>query len=159
MKSLYLIRHAKAMPATQSMQDRDRPLDEHGEHDAKKLGRRLRHDRVKIDRLLSSPARRALSTARIIAHKLVIDEDQIVVDDRIYASDADTLMQIIAQTSTDVDALMMFGHNPEFSTLAHRLCEDIDHMPTCSMARFRFDVAAWADIEGAIPVDAYLEEP
>ena len=159
MKSLYLIRHAKALPATPTMKDRDRPLDEHGEHDAKKLGKRLHHDKLQVDLMISSPARRALGTARIIAHKLVLDEKGIVIDDRIYASDVDTLLQIIGETSPKVDSLMLFGHNPEFSMLAHRLCEEIDEMPTCALARFRFDVKAWGDLEGATPVDAYLEAP
>ena len=159
MKSLYLIRHAKAMPATRSMTDVDRPLDERGERDAKMLGKRLRHDRLQVDLMISSPARRALATARIIAHKLVRDDSGIIIDDRIYASDADTLMRIICETNPKVDALMLFGHNPEFSTLAHRLCEEIDDMPTCALARFRFDVAAWAEIGRAPPVDAYLEAP
>lgn len=159
MKSLYLIRHAKAMPAAPMMTDRDRPLDEQGERDAKKLGRRLHHDKLHVDLMISSPARRALSTARIIAHKLVQDENRIVIDDRIYASDVDTLMQIIGETNPEVDSLMLFGHNPELSALAHRLCEEIDDMPTCALARFRFDVLAWSAIDGVTPVDAYLEAP
>ena len=159
MKTLYLIRHAKAMPAAPMAADRDRPLDERGEHDAKTLGKRLHHDRLHVDLIISSPARRALSTARIIAHKLVQDESRIVIDDRIYASDADTLLRIIEEIRPEVDSLMLFGHNPEFATLAHRLCEEIDDMPTCAVARFRFDVDAWADIKSATPVDAYLEAP
>ena len=159
MKSLYLIRHAKATPAAPLMTDRDRPLDEQGEHDARKLGKRLHHDKLHVDLMVSSPARRALATARIIARKLVQDENRIVIDDRIYASDVDTLMRIIGETNPAVDSLMLFGHNPEFSSLARRLCEEIDDMPTCSLARFRFDVDSWSDITGATPVDAYLEAP
>ena len=159
MKSLYLIRHAKAMPATLMMADRDRPLVEQGEHDAKKLGKRLHHDKLHVDLMISSPARRALSTARIIAHKLVQDENRIVIDDRIYASDVDTLMGIIGDTNPEVGSLMLFGHNPTLSALARRLCEEIDDMPTCALARFRFDMHAWSDIGMATPVDAYLEAP
>ena len=159
MKSLYLIRHAKAMPAAPMMTDRDRPLDEHGERDAIKLCRRFHHDKLHVDLMISSPARRALTTARIIAHKLVQDENRIVIDDRIYASDVDTLMRIIGETDPEIDSLMLFGHNPELSELSARLCDEIDNMPTCALARFRFDVKAWGDIEGSTPVDAYLEAP
>ena len=159
MKNLYLIRHAKAMPAVPTMADRDRPLDEHGERDAKRLGRRLHHDKLHVDLMISSPARRALGTARIIAHKLIHDEGTIVVDERIYASDVDTLIRIIGETDSRIESLMLFGHNPELSMLARRLCDEIDDMPTCALARFRFDVQSWGDIEGTPPVDAYLEAP
>ncbi|MCC7225979.1 MAG: histidine phosphatase family protein [Burkholderiaceae bacterium] len=159
MKTLYLIRHAKAMPVAPSMRDRDRPLDTRGEHDAKALGKRLHHDKVHVDRIISSPARRALSTARIVAHKLVLEEKNIAIDDRIYASDPDTLLRIIMETPPEVGSLMVFGHNPEFSELAQRFCDELGAMPTCSLARFRFDVDSWKDIEGAVPVDAYLETP
>ncbi len=147
------------MPAAHTMRDRDRPLDVRGEHDAKALGTRLHHDKVHVDRIVSSPARRALSTARIVAHRLVLDEGSIVIDDRIYASDPDTLLDIIMETPSAVRSLMIFGHNPEFSTLAQRFCDELGAMPTCSLARFRFDVESWANIAGAVPVDADLETP
>ena len=159
MKILYLIRHAKAMPPSHSMRDRNRPLDARGEHDAKALGKRLHHDKVPVDLIVSSPARRALSTARIVAHQLGMSEGSIVIDDRIYASDPDTLLRIIMETPCAVSSLMIFGHNPEFSTLAQRFCDELGAMPTCSLARFRFDVESWENIAGAVPVDAYLETP
>jgi phosphohistidine phosphatase len=69
MKTLFLIRHAKSSWDDTALPDKDRPLDDRGKRDAPKVGKRLAKRDVKPDLILSSPARRALTTAQIIAKK------------------------------------------------------------------------------------------
>jgi len=64
MKTLLLIRHAKSSRDDIALPDKDRPLDERGKRDAPKMGERLAKRDVKPDLILSSPARRALTTAQ-----------------------------------------------------------------------------------------------
>jgi bisphosphoglycerate-dependent phosphoglycerate mutase len=85
MKRLFLIRHAKSSWDDPALPDKDRPLGDRGRRDARKMGKRLAKRDVKPDLILSSPARRALKTARIIAKKLDYKLKDIVVDDRLYA--------------------------------------------------------------------------
>ena len=54
------------------------------------MGERLAKRNVKPDLILSSPARRALKTAEIIAKELDYEIKDIVVDDRLYAVGAET---------------------------------------------------------------------
>jgi len=70
MKTLFLVRHAKSMRDDAAMPDKDRPLNDRGKRDAPKMGERLAKRYVKPNLILSSPARRALKTAQIIAKKL-----------------------------------------------------------------------------------------
>ena len=70
MKTLFLVRHAKSSRNDAAMPDKDRPLNDRGKRDAPKMGERLAKRDVKPDLILSSPARRALRTAEIIAKKL-----------------------------------------------------------------------------------------
>ena len=70
MKTLFLIRHAKSSWDDTALPDKDRPLDDRGRRDAPKMGKRLAKRDVKPDLILSSPARRALTTAEVIAKKL-----------------------------------------------------------------------------------------
>src|SRR6266487_3467541 len=70
MKTLFLIRHAKSSWDDTALPDKDRPLGDRGRRDAPKMGKRLAKRDVKPDLILSSPARRALTTAEIIAKKL-----------------------------------------------------------------------------------------
>ena len=82
MKTLFLIRHAKSSWDDTALPDKDRPLANRGRRDAPKMGRRLAKREVKPDLILSSPARRALTTAEIIAKKLDYKRKNIVVEDR-----------------------------------------------------------------------------
>ena len=70
MKTLFLIRHAKSSWDDTALPDKDRPLADRGRRDAPKMGKRLAKRDVKPDLILSSPARRALTTAEIVAKKL-----------------------------------------------------------------------------------------
>ena len=70
MKTLFLVRHAKSSRDDTAMPDKDRPLNDRGKRDAPKMGERLAKRDVKPNLILSSPARRALKTAEIIAKKL-----------------------------------------------------------------------------------------
>ena len=83
MKTLFLIRHAKSSWDDTALPDKDRPLGDRGRRDAPKMGKRLVKRDVKPDLILSSPARRALTTAEIIAKKLDYKLKDIVVDDRL----------------------------------------------------------------------------
>jgi phosphohistidine phosphatase len=54
---------------------------------------------------------------------------------------------------------MIFGHNPEFAELAHRLAPEITEMPTCAVAELRFDARAWADVGVLDPAKVKLDTP
>jgi len=84
-KTLFLVRHAKSSRNEPALQDKDRPLNNRGKRDAPKMGKRLAKREVTPDLILSSPAKRALKTAQLIAKKLDYKLQDIVVDERLYA--------------------------------------------------------------------------
>jgi len=84
-KTLLLVRHAKSSRNEPALQDKDRPLNNRGKRDAPKMGKRLAKREVTPDLILSSPAKRALKTAQLIAKKLDYKLQDIVVDERLYA--------------------------------------------------------------------------
>jgi len=156
-KTLFLVRHAKASRDDPSLADRDRPLNKRGLNDAPAMGKRL-HKQT-IDRIVSSPALRALTTAQLFADELGIARRSIVIDERIYATSADELLALIHELDDGHGCVMLFGHNPEFSELAARLAgRDVD-MPTCAVARLRFDAASWADVRPSTLERFTLDKP
>jgi len=159
MKTLFLVRHAKSSPNDPSLPDRERPLDDRGRHDAPKMGKRLTNRGVKPDLLVSSPALRALTTAQLIADEIGCQRKDIIVDERLYASSSDDLLAVICALDDKLDRVMLVGHNPEFTDLAHRLSSEIIDMPTCAVAEFRFDAKAWADVEEIDPAKVKLDAP
>jgi phosphohistidine phosphatase len=159
MKTLFLIRHAKSSWGDTALPDKDRPLNDRGRRDAPKMGERLAKRDVKPDLILSSPAMRALKTAEIIAKKLDYRRKDIVVDDRFYAVAADDLLDVIHKLDDKLERVMLFGHNPELTELAHRLSSKITHMPTCAVAEFTFDAKSWSKIGKVKPAKVALDYP
>ena len=159
MKTLFLIRHAKSSWDDTALPDKDRPLNDRGRRDAPKMGERLAKRDVKPDLILSSPAVRALRTAEIIAKKLDYRRKDIVVNERLYAVEADDLLDVIHQLGDKVERVMLFVHNPELTELAHRLSGEIAHMPTCAVAEFTFDAKSWSKIGKITPAEVVLDYP
>jgi phosphohistidine phosphatase len=159
MKTLFLVRHAKSSRDDPSLPDRDRPLGDRGKQDAPMMGKRLAKRDVKPDLLVSSPALRALTTAQLIAEEVGYKRKDIVVDDRLYASSPDDLLAVIHALDKNLDRVMLVGHNPEFSDLAHRLSSEIIDMPTSAVAEFHFDTKAWSDVGEVGPAKAVQDYP
>lgn len=158
-RTLILVRHAKSSWESADLSDKERPLADRGKRDAPMMGKRLAKQPVKPDLILSSPARRALATAEIVASELGYKAKDIVVDDRLYATDPGTLLAVIGGLNDTMKCVMLFGHNPEFSELAHRLSSEITTLPTCAVAQFTFETKSWASIGEAKPVDVVLDFP
>ena len=159
MKTLFLIRHAKSSWDDTALPDKDRPLGDRGRRDAPKMGKRLAKRDVKPDLILSSPAMRALTTAQIIAKKLDYKRSNIVVDDRLYLVAADDLLDVIRYLDDEAERVILIGHNPELTELAHRFSSKIAHLPTCAVAEFTFDAKSWSRIGKDEPATVALDCP
>jgi phosphohistidine phosphatase len=161
MKRLLLLRHAKAVPATESLVDIDRPLAERGERDARRIGERLRAA-VRPALILTSPAARALRTARLVAHEIDYPLDAIALDRRLYLAEAAAMLAIIADQSPAIETLLVVGHNPGLSEVVHRLLPafDVDDLPTGAIVGLDYpDAAAWDGFEGTAAVLCYYDFP
>ena len=126
-------------------------MNDRGRRDAPRMGERLAKRDVKPDLILSSPAVRALATAEIVAKRLDYAIKDIVVDERLYGADPDDLLDVIHELGEKPKRVMLFGHNPEFAELAHRLSSEITDLPTCAVAEFRFDIKSWSNVGKQAP--------
>jgi phosphohistidine phosphatase len=159
MKTLFLVRHAKSSRDDPMLADRERPLNDRGLRDAPRMAERLAERDVEPDLIVSSPAVRALTTAQLMAKKLDYKVKDIVLDDRIYASSPKILLEVIHGLDDKLKCVMLFGHNPEMSELAHRLSKEITDMATCAVAEFSFDIKSWTKVGKTAPEKATLDEP
>ncbi|MGZ5655824.1 MAG: SixA phosphatase family protein [Caldimonas sp.] len=153
------MRHAKSSWEHVTVADRDRPLEPRGERDAAKMARRWASRHAKPDLVVSSPALRALATARIVAEGLDYKRKDIVVDDRLYAATADALLEVVEGLDDKLESAMLVGHNPGLTDLARHFSGEIKHMPTCALAAFTLDAKTWSGIGEARPARTALDSP
>jgi phosphohistidine phosphatase len=145
-KTLTLVRHAKSSWDSPARSDFERPLNARGLADAPAMAQRLK--RLPLpDLLLTSPAVRALSTARIFSEQFGRAPEVLETDARIYEASAGDLMKIIHGLDDNIQHVMLFGHNPGISELAAKLADcSFDDMPTCAAARIEFASNSWGKI-------------
>ncbi len=146
MKTLFLVRHAKSSWAEADLGDRERPLAERGRRDAPAMGRHLHKLGARVDLMVSSPALRALSTARLLARQLGYPRREIAVEERLYPGTPAQLLRVIHRLETRLRHVMLIGHNPGMSELAHGFAGEITHLPTCAVAELRFEADTWNEL-------------
>lgn len=159
MKTLLLVRHAKSSWDAPARDDHERPLDERGLRDAPEMGRRLGERGIRPDVIRASTAVRARTTARLLAEELGVAPDALVLDPRLYGASAQTVLDIVAELDADVAVAMIVAHDPGLSELAFELSGTIEHMPTCAIAEFTFDVDEWARLDRSGAVEVRFDSP
>jgi phosphohistidine phosphatase len=123
------------------------------------MGKRLAKRGVKPDLVMSSPAARALATARGIAKILNYKRRAIVVNDHLYAGNASGLLHVIQELGASSRRVMLVGHNPEVTDLARHFSSEIVRMPTCAIAEVTFDAQSWSEIRDVKPLGVALHCP
>jgi phosphohistidine phosphatase len=147
MKTLTLIRHAKSSWSQPELADFDRPLNKRGKGDAPLMGRRLARRGIRPELFVTSPAKRALKTARLIANEIGYPGKRLVTDERIYAALAEDLLEVLQGLDDDLGEVWMVGHNPSLTDLANYLTgASIDNIPTCGVVRAAFDIRRWKQL-------------
>lgn len=147
MKKLLVVRHAKSSWDYPDLRDLDRPLNGRGKKNAPDMGRRLAKRGMFPDQMISSPAKRALSTAKRIAKVVGYVSEKITVEENLYHGTVYDIKKVVMSVDKDVNTLMIFGHNPDFTTLTNELSgSDIYNIPTCGIAEIEFDIESWEDL-------------
>lgn len=148
MKTLVLIRHAKATLEQPGQPDFARTLTQQGIQQAKFIGQLLQEKNVKPDYIISSTAPRAVSTAQILANELGYLPDNIITNAEIYASDVEELSKIIQNFDHKFNVVFLIGHNPSLTWLAHYFCEKAQmSLPTCGTIGINFAKDTWAELD------------
>lgn len=147
MKSLYLVRHAKSDWSEPGQKDEDRGLMGKGIKKTMLIVEYLKQKTVMPDLIITSPALRAESTAKLIAEGLGYPLSKIKKEKIIYKGDSDDIMDFIFETSDSLESLMLIGHNPTFTNLANRFLDEIlEWLPTTGVVCINFDTDNWNDI-------------
>jgi phosphohistidine phosphatase len=146
-KRLVIVRHAKAAKADPRGEDFDRPLAPRGEADAAEMGRRLARRRVHPDAIVTSPAERALATARLVARELDFPWAVIRTAKPAYLAGFGTLLDLVRAFDDCAESALLVGHNPGITDLAQTLVRGFDQdLPTCAVVLIDLPADTWAGV-------------
>lgn len=161
MKSLYLLRHAKSSWADPGLEDRQRPLNKRGQRDAPEMGRRFGARGERLERVISSPAKRALTTAKLFCEACGYPVDRIETEERLYFLGAGSIRDLILAQSDQAGAVMLVFHNPDITYFSNSIADGfrIDNVPTAGLVKFASDVARWRDWPGDNAAFEYFDYP
>jgi phosphohistidine phosphatase len=118
-KFLHIVRHGKSTWDYDNVSDIDRPLKERGITETHKMALRFKSNYALPDVLISSPAARAMHTAIIYARTLGFPFHQFQIEEFIYSSYEDRVLQMIKELENEAHSVVIFGHNPTFTDLAN----------------------------------------
>jgi len=123
-RTLYLMRHAKSDWNSGAMHDFERPLNERGAGDARKMGRWMAGEGLRPERILASPALRAWQTVTAMCRALDFPPEAVDFDRRLYLADRATLCAVISETPANIASQLLVAHNPGMEELIGHLLGD-----------------------------------
>jgi len=144
MKTLTLVRHAKSSWKNRGLSDRERPLNKRGKHDAPLMGQSVAEAGARPSQIISSPAVRAWTTARIFARELGYPVEFLQREDGLYLASLDSLLDVIATQDAGFNNLMLFAHNPGLTDFANYLVPGLtNNLPTSGVVSVDLDSDDW----------------
>ena len=144
MKTLTIVRHAKSSWQDRGLSDRERPLNKRGKRDAPMMGKRLVAAGVRPSLIISSPAVRAWSTAKVFAKELNYPIEFLQREEGLYLASLDNLLDIVATQDTGFHNLMLFAHNPGLTDFTNYLVPGLSsNLPTCGVVAVNIDCDDW----------------
>jgi phosphohistidine phosphatase len=160
MKTLYLVRHAKSSWDHPGLSDFERPLMATGIKKTKQITKYLIEKDVSVDLIISSPAVRALETAKLIAAGLDYPIENIKQEPALYEARFDEYLNLIHGIPDEINSLMLFGHNPTITSFANIfLDQGIDILPTSGVVAISFETEHWIKISKIQPEQKFVVFP
>lgn len=160
MKRLTLVRHAKSSWKDPELADFDRPLSKRGKQEAPLMGTRLAAMEQQPELLVSSPAKRAKKTARLIAQELQFADERLLFRPEIYEAEPETLLNVVRGLDDCWQHVLLVGHNPGLTELGNLLAAcGIENIPTCGVLCIDFDAVSWRNIGPGSGTLVYYDTP
>ena len=148
MKTLILMRHAKALKESVDLSDHNRQLSDKGKEDAKVMSESLKKENFIPELIVSSTAKRTHKTAKIIQENLVLKPSSLLLESDLYEATTSDILHVIRSLSDNLNTVMLVGHNPSFTGMIGLLSQTfIENLPTSGIAVIQFNFPTWKLIQ------------
>ncbi|PVW13791.1 SixA phosphatase family protein [Marixanthomonas spongiae] len=146
MKTLYLVRHAKSS-WKYDVTDHLRPLKKRGHNDATLVSEKIKNEIEPPQKILTSDANRARTTAEYFKKAFNITDDNYELTHDLYDFSGQQVMQVIKSIDNFLDRAMIVGHNHAFTSMVNMMgSKKIENLPTSGFVMIEFDVDDWNDV-------------
>jgi phosphohistidine phosphatase len=157
MKRLLILRHAKSSWRNTELNDHERPLKKRGRRDAPRVGRYVAEAGLMPAIILSSDAKRARDTARLVIEAAGYD-GTMEVEHALYLADPEDIVRRLQEAPAECPSIMVVGHNPGLEDLLAALAGRIEPLPTAALAVLELDIPDWSSLKmdaGARLIDVW----
>ena len=148
MKTLILMRHAKALKESDDLSDHNRQLSDKGKEDAKVMSESLKKEKYIPELIVSSTAKRTHKTAKIIQENLALKPSSLLLESDLYEATTSDILHVIRSLPDNLKTVMLVGHNPSFTGMIGLLSQTfIENLPTSGIAVIQFNFPTWKLIQ------------
>ncbi|MCA9065133.1 MAG: histidine phosphatase family protein [Planctomycetaceae bacterium] len=157
MKTVVLMRHAKAVGESPDGRDFSRGLADKGRGRAALTAEVLRDAGVNVHRILTSSAARTVETTEVVAPILCPDAVVIPVNE-LYLAPGPTYVSVLHRMADeDEEGVLFVGHNPGIAWLMTQLAGMVLEVPTATATVFQCSCDSWKDITLERSADVQLQ--
>ncbi len=147
MKTLLLLRHSEAETESPFFKDHDRELTPSGIQIAAILGQELSERGFKTEKILTSSAIRAYTTAQVVGEKIGFGFDNIDSYQELYNASPRVLFDVLCHLPTEIETVLLVNHNMGISFFAESLTKLPFTLLPCGVVWLQFETNSWADIQ------------
>ena len=161
MKRIVLVRHATAAEVGPRGSDFHRRLRKRGRREAAVMADRAAVLLGTPSQLVTSPADRALETARAFAERLGLTNEQVTVREQLYGGLLpEEFLHIVREFDDAHATVMVFGHDPSFSEFASYLVPGFSELiPKAGVVAIDIDRKSWGAVSPGDGVLFAFERP
>ena len=109
------------------------------------MGKRIVAHGIRPSLIITSPAKRAWTTAKVIAGEIGYPTEFLQREDSLYLASLDDLLGAVVAQDTGFNSLMLVGHNPGLTEFANFLIPGLtNNLPTAGVVSVQMDQDDWS---------------
>ena len=108
------------------------------------MGRRIAEAGIRPSLIVSSPALRAWTTAKVVAQAISYPVEFLQREKDLYLASVEEILDVVVAQDPKFNSLMLVGHNPGLTSFANYLVPGLtNNLPTAAVVCVRIDRDDW----------------